>query len=252
MSKKTILFADNDPDFLTTRAEFLEREGYQVIPAANPTEARRLLEQGGIDLAILDIRLVDDDDDKDTSGITVAKEVARSVSKIILTNFPSYQAVREALGPAPDGLPSAVDFLDKKEGPEKLLAAVRQVFRSTEKQRYQRFAWRPAVAAVLTITALVLSILAGVSNDVRWFLGSLPLVVFLWMALDIRGEDAESYQRALRWLKILAIAMGITLILAGAAQVLAGSTSVGILSSIQGIVISSLSWVVDKRSREMR
>jgi len=160
--------------------------------------------------------------------------------------------VLEALGPALDGLPSAVDFLDKKEGHEKLLAAVRQVFKSKAKQQHQRLAWRPVVAAVLTITALVLSILAGVSNDIRWFLGSLPLVVFLWMALDIRGEDAESYQRALRWLKILAIAMGITIILAGAAQVLAGSTSVGALSSIQGIVISSLGWVVDRRSKEMR
>ncbi len=125
MTKATILFADNDPEFLKTRAEFLEREGYQVIPAADPTEARRLLEQrGGIDLAIVDIRLVDDDDERDTSGLTLAKEVARSVPKIILTGFPTYQAVREALGPVLEGLPPAVDFLAKEEGPEAMIQAV--------------------------------------------------------------------------------------------------------------------------------
>lgn len=57
MTKTIILFADNDRDFRETRTAFLEREGYKVLPAANPTEARRSLEQDGVDLAILDIRL---------------------------------------------------------------------------------------------------------------------------------------------------------------------------------------------------
>lgn len=126
MPKATILFADNDPDFLKTRSEFLEQEGYQVVFAADPTEARRKLEAGGIDLAILDIRLLDDDDEKDVSGLTLAKEVARTVSKIILTGFPSFDYVREALRPQPDGLPAAVGFVAKEEGPEALLQAVRK------------------------------------------------------------------------------------------------------------------------------
>jgi DNA-binding response OmpR family regulator len=127
MIKATILFADNDPDFLQTRGEFLEQEDYRVIPAADPTEARRLLEQGRIDLAILDIRLQNDDDEKDTSGLTLAKApLYRLVPKIILTNFPTYQAVREALGPALDGLPPAVAFLGKREGPEAMIRAVEQ------------------------------------------------------------------------------------------------------------------------------
>jgi len=89
MAKATILFADNDVDFLKTRSEFLEREGYLVVPATSPTEAWRKLKTGGIDLAIVDVRLVNDDDEKDTSGLTLAKEVAHSVPKIILTGFPS-------------------------------------------------------------------------------------------------------------------------------------------------------------------
>lgn len=125
MTKATILFADNDPDFLKIRKEFLEREGYAVIPAAEPAEARRILEQWQVNLAILDIRLVNDDDEKDLSGLTLAKEKAyRTVPKIILTRFPSYEAVREALGPALEGLPPAVDFVAKQEGPEALSRAV--------------------------------------------------------------------------------------------------------------------------------
>ncbi len=126
MPKATVLFADNAPDFLKTRSEFLEQEGYLVVPANNPTEARRKLEKGGIDLAILDIRLVDDDDEKDVSGLTLAKEVARTVPKIILTGFPSYEYVREALRPQLEGLPAAVDFVAKEEGPEVLLQVLKK------------------------------------------------------------------------------------------------------------------------------
>jgi CheY-like chemotaxis protein len=121
----TILFADNDPEFLKTRAEFLRQEGYQVIPALNPTEARRLLERGEMNLAILDIRLENDDDEKDISGLILAREVGHSIPKIILTGFPCHDHVREALGPQLRGLPAAVDFVAKQEGPEALLRAVR-------------------------------------------------------------------------------------------------------------------------------
>jgi DNA-binding NtrC family response regulator len=126
MTKGTLLFADNDPLFLKTRSEFLEREGYRVIPAGDPATAQRWLESGEIDLAILDIRLRDDDDEKDPSGLVLAREVAPSVPKIILTGFPSVDAVRAVLRPGPGGLPPAVDLVGKAEGPERLLSVVRQ------------------------------------------------------------------------------------------------------------------------------
>jgi len=127
MSKGTILFADNSADFLDTRSEFLDKAGYRVLKAYTLEEAQQRLAGDYVHLAILDIRMVDDDDEKDTSGLTLAKDPAhRAVPKIILTNFPSYQAVREALGPTLDGLPPAVDFLDKREGPKAMIEAVEQ------------------------------------------------------------------------------------------------------------------------------
>lgn len=122
----TILFADNNADFIKTRSEFLIQDGHIIISASNPAEARRQLAKGGVDLAILDIRMVSEDDDRDVSGLTLAKETNHSaIPKIILTDFPTVHAVREALGPAFDGLPPAVDFIAKAEGPNALVDAIR-------------------------------------------------------------------------------------------------------------------------------
>ncbi len=138
MAKK-ILLADNIGTALRERSEFLKKEGYDVFPAASLTEARRLLEKGGIDLAILDLRLEDDNDERDTSGLMLAKSTDPNIPKIILTKFPTHGAVREALTASTDGLPPAVDFVDKAEGLEALLRAVRKAlhvmnlwFRSTQ------------------------------------------------------------------------------------------------------------------------
>lgn len=148
MPKPIILFADNDDDFLKTRAEFLRQEGYHVIEAANSTEARQRLEAGGIDLAILDIRLENDDNERDLSGLFLAKEMAdriptivtsgflqELVPTIILTGFPSYEAVREALAPRVGGLPAAVDFVAKQEGPEALLVAIRRALSASKRRQ---------------------------------------------------------------------------------------------------------------------
>ena len=130
MARIRILFTEDDSDFLKVRAEFLERKGYQVIPATTPDEAKRILKQEQVDLAILDLRLMDDADEKDISGLILAKETARLIPKIILTSYPTYESVREALAPDLQDLPPAVAFVAKQEGPEALLAAIRRALRS--------------------------------------------------------------------------------------------------------------------------
>ncbi len=126
---RTILFADNDKDFLDTRCQFLEAEGYQVRKAYSLGEATSYINNHRFHLIILDIRLENDDDEKDISGLILAKDQAlRSIPKIILTNFPSYQFVREVMGPVHEGYPSALDFLAKEEGAEALVNAVNKSF----------------------------------------------------------------------------------------------------------------------------
>jgi predicted nucleotide-binding protein len=48
------------------------------------------------------------------------------VPKIIITGFPTVKAAREALGSRVNGLPPAVDFIDKSDGPQNLIEAVRR------------------------------------------------------------------------------------------------------------------------------
>lgn len=112
---ETILFADNDLDFLETRKTSLENAGYSIIATTSVAETKQKLDLGNIDLAIIDVRLIDDDDDKDLSGLVLAKKYARLTPKIILTNFPTYEYVRENLRPQLDGLSVATDFLSKRE-----------------------------------------------------------------------------------------------------------------------------------------
>jgi DNA-binding response OmpR family regulator len=129
MIRKQILFTDNDSDFLNTRAEFLERLGYHILKAFSLAEARHYLDEARIHLAILDIRMTDDDDEKDVSGLTLAKDPAyHSIPKIILTNFPAVPTAKVALQPVLEGISPAVDYVDKKDGPDVMIQAVNNAF----------------------------------------------------------------------------------------------------------------------------
>lgn len=204
MARATILFADNDSDFLKTRAEFLEQEGYQVIPATDSTEARRVIERGKIDLAILDIRLQDDDDEKDTSGLTLAKEVARPVPKIMLTAFPSVDAVRESLKPQLSGLPAAVDFMSKQEGPEALIASIKRSIAVHVEER--------------------------------------PKQVTLNLSEQLEKDYEEARKQAVftHRVRLVLIVVGSVVIIGGAIGVVLGHTSAGALSAASGVLAEVL------------
>ncbi len=125
MAKAKIVFAENDLYFLNTRKEFLEQAGHEVLPATTLEDARKALGRPDIDLAILDLRFENDDDEKDNTGLLLAAEDAfLSVPKIILTAFPTHEYLRLALSTGPGRLPLALDFVSKQDGPEAMLAAV--------------------------------------------------------------------------------------------------------------------------------
>ncbi len=124
-----ILLADNEPMFRTARARFLRTRHYHVLEAGSVAEAEQVLSDAWVHLAILDIRLEDDHDERDISGLVLAKKADyRALPKIILTGHPTYETARQALGPVLDNLPPAVAFLGKAEGLEAMLQAVEQAF----------------------------------------------------------------------------------------------------------------------------
>lgn len=136
MSRITLLLADNDLDFLLICGEYLEDAGYHVIQAQGREQARHILETTNVHLAILDLRLTDDKDEKDQSGLMLAKTTARQVPKIILTKFPTYQDVVKALRFDAHQLPPAVDFVDKREGLDILRQSIEESL-----IRYAQFNW---------------------------------------------------------------------------------------------------------------
>jgi CheY-like chemotaxis protein len=130
VSKGKVLIVDNVPEAIQPRRDYLEAAGYRVLTATDPHGARRILTDGWVHLAIVDIRLVDDADRLDVSGLDLVKTTDPAIPKIILTNYPTWEATREALGPDAEGIPPAADFLCKGDGLEALLGAVERAFQT--------------------------------------------------------------------------------------------------------------------------
>lgn len=131
MSLGRILLADNLEDHLLATGEYLELEGYEIILARTLDDAEDALKHRWFHLAILDIRMVDDDDEDDLSGLLLAKNTEyRSTPKIMFTGYPTYKSVVEALSPKVGEMPAAVAYVSKQEGPTKLLEAVQQAYKS--------------------------------------------------------------------------------------------------------------------------
>ncbi len=123
-----ILFADNNADSRESWGRILTSAGYKVCFACKPDEVRKILQKGEIDLAILDLRLEDDGDEHDISGLHLAKEGSyRQVPKIILTAFQTkYRDLRDVLGNMVEDLPPAVAFVHKNEEAHVLLGVIQK------------------------------------------------------------------------------------------------------------------------------
>lgn len=131
MGKGRVLIIDNRPDHIQPRREVLEEAGYEVWEAHTSEEARKKLETGLVHLAIVDIRLQPGDPPGDWSGLELVEEVHREhpdFPMLILTAFPSYEAVQRARRPDKNGLPPAEEFLYKGGGLEELIQAVKTAF----------------------------------------------------------------------------------------------------------------------------
>jgi DNA-binding NtrC family response regulator len=121
-----ILVADNDQARLEVLKEFFEAQFFKVETAINSVAARAALTRQRYAVAVLDIRLDDDDDESDISGLLLAKTNPSRTPIIILTAFADIDSVREAHSANAHGLPVAVDFISKLEGLDNLLKAVRE------------------------------------------------------------------------------------------------------------------------------
>ena len=101
-----------------------------MLKAPTLESAEKQLSENRIHIAIFDIRMIDDDDPEDISGLLMAqKEEYKTLPKIMLTAYPDLEYVRDTLRTNKNEYQPAVDFLSKDEGPQALIQSVEKTFK---------------------------------------------------------------------------------------------------------------------------
>ena len=115
-----ILIVDDLPDWRMTLGGLLTDAGYQVQVAGSTTRALELLRGNRFDLAVLDIRL-DESNEDNTEGLDLAAEIRKSwpdVKIIIVTGYNISVNMQQALEPNSQGQKLADDYIPKDQSGE--------------------------------------------------------------------------------------------------------------------------------------
>jgi CheY-like chemotaxis protein len=117
VSKGYILIVDDLPDVRVTLSGLLSDEGYDVRSASSREEALRMIAADRFDVAILDVRL-DETDEDNQDGLLLMHDIKDETPEtviIILTGYANVKMVRDALQPNQEGEAPAFGFLEKTE-----------------------------------------------------------------------------------------------------------------------------------------
>jgi DNA-binding NtrC family response regulator len=128
MEKKSILIVDDDKSLLTSLAQILTNEGYQVDTADTGQKAIEKSKTQFYHLALLDIKLPDMEGTQLLTGI---KDTTPKMVKIIITGYPSLDNAVEAVNKGADG------YVIKPIETNKLLDTVKKHLKQQdESQKY--------------------------------------------------------------------------------------------------------------------
>jgi CheY-like chemotaxis protein len=125
--KPNILVVDDVGDWRITMRGMLQDEGYQVQVADTSPKALAILEEQPFDLAVIDIRL-DETNEDDTEGITLAKKIHKRwphIRIIIITGYDTPGTLEEAMKPTPEGR-LVHDYILKKDTDTHLIPTIRR------------------------------------------------------------------------------------------------------------------------------
>ncbi|MDT5294175.1 MAG: hypothetical protein QOJ76_1055, partial [Acidobacteriota bacterium] len=123
MAEFKVLLVDDEPSIRLTMAEFLKREGYDVLTASDGLQAGVLIKEADIDIAVIDINL------PRRSGIELLQELSRRepyVPVIMMTGEPNLSQVPDIVRAG------AYDFIAKPVVKDTI---IRTVARAAEKKR---------------------------------------------------------------------------------------------------------------------
>ncbi len=121
----TVLLVDDERPVLDSNRDYLEANGYRVFAVQTAEEALHCCDREIIHLAVIDVRLRDDRDPDDWSGVQeLARSMTSSIPRIFLTAYGEDPArVRDALLPDEN-----LRFVWKVEGPDKLIEEIKAAF----------------------------------------------------------------------------------------------------------------------------
>lgn len=126
MEKAKVLVIDDDADSLASVVTALRRDGFDVIPAADPKEGLARLASEGADVVLTDLRM------PGLTGMEVIRHVVREnpgIPVVVLTAFGTVESAVEAVRAG------ASDYLMKPVGIPQLRAAVFKALKEREKNR---------------------------------------------------------------------------------------------------------------------
>ena len=125
----TVLVADNDPISLRRMSDIVQDKGFSVLRAINPSQAKAIIGSHRADVAVIDLRLEDDTDEHDLTGLEVAEKTDEMIPKIIVSRFESKAVLTDALKINIKGSPTIVDFVRKTEIATSLIPAIENTVR---------------------------------------------------------------------------------------------------------------------------
>ncbi|MBI1766246.1 MAG: response regulator [Acidobacteria bacterium] len=122
MPKQLILLAENNDEFREQVVALLEEHGYEVAQATSPGQAREIAQQRQheLALAVFDVRLNDDRQSHDFSGLLLAETTCQKLPKVIMSSFSDdpdtyFEITRRLTEIAQKSYPATVRFLDKQK-----------------------------------------------------------------------------------------------------------------------------------------
>jgi len=127
--QNNILIVDDLPDWRKTLSGLLIDVGYDVQTAESSARALALLEKNHCDLAVVDLRL-DESNEDDEGGLDLAVQIKQrwpNVKVIIITGYGTPARIKRAIEPdSQTGLKLADDYIPKTET-DKLATTVQRI-----------------------------------------------------------------------------------------------------------------------------
>jgi DNA-binding response OmpR family regulator len=178
-----ILIVDNNDDFRASIRDDLVTYGYQVEEADNPSHAQELIKMKIIDLAVIDMRLIDDNTE-DRSGLLLIQEIPTKIPVIILT---SHEGDAEAVRLAYENRIEPGDYLFKSDGVKALVSRIELKLSSTGKEISKNPSPLKSILQFLPFLLLSLAVVGSIvaifTFDLRILL--LSILFFAFFAISL-------------------------------------------------------------------